>query len=145
MGMISNGRATLAPSLLAKQEREPALDNDGPPQVDSLSEILSGASHVRDGAHRLKEMVAGMTREPRAAINEIEQEIGLLKDLIAEREQMLIEAIDQHASLSKEAVHGMGVVRKALEQIRDAFNAAIRPTPILVHQAEATHPGSERA
>jgi hypothetical protein len=90
-------------------------------------------------------MVAGMTREPRAAINEIEQEIGLLKDLIAEREQMLIEAIDQHASLSKEAVHGMGVVRKALEQIRDAFNAAIRPTPILVHQAEATHPGSERA
>jgi hypothetical protein len=39
------------------------------------------------------DMVAGMTREPRAAINKIEQEIGLLRDLIAEREQMLVEAI----------------------------------------------------
>jgi hypothetical protein len=84
-------------------------------------------------------MVAGMTREPRAAINEIEREIGLLRDLIAEREQMLVEAIDRHANLSKEAVRG--VVRQALAQIRDAFNAAMRPTPILDHQAAATNPG----
>jgi hypothetical protein len=65
MGMISNGRATLAPSLLAKQEREPALDNDGPPQVDSLSEILSGASHVRDGGSSAQG--DGRWHDPRAA------------------------------------------------------------------------------
>src|SRR5215216_2844215 len=74
-------------------------------------------------------MLAGMTWEPRAAINDIEQEIGLLRDRIAEREQVLVEAIDQHANLSKEAVRGMGVVRQAVAQIRDAFNVAMRPIP----------------
>jgi Glu-tRNA(Gln) amidotransferase subunit E-like FAD-binding protein len=146
MGMMSNGRgkygSTLVPSVIAKQQREPTRDNDERPQVDNLSEILSRASHTLDGAQRLKEMLASMTREPRAAITEIEQEIGLLRDLIAEREQVLVEAIDQHANLSKEAVHGMGVVRKALAQIRDAFNAAIRPMPIVDHRA-ATNTGSD--
>ena len=80
-----------------------------------------------------------MTWEPRAAINDIEQEIGVLRDRIAEREQVLVEAIDQHANLSKEAVRGMGVVRQAVAQIRDAFNAAIRPMPILDHRPEATN------
>jgi hypothetical protein len=51
--------------------------------------------------------------------------------MIAVREQMLVEAIDQHATLSKEAVREIGVVRQALAQIRDAFNTAMRPTPIL--------------
>ena len=139
MGMISNGRAkyesTLVPSLTAKQQREPGRDNDERSQVDNLSEILTRASQTPDGTQRLKEILASMTREPRAAINEIEQEIGLLRDRIAARELMLIEAIDQHANLSKEAVRGMGVVRKALEQIRDAFNAALPPTAILDHHA----------
>jgi hypothetical protein len=147
MGMISNGRSkyesTFVPSVIGKQQRESARGNDERSQVDSLSEILTRASQIPDGAQRLKEMVAGMTREPRAAINEIEQEIGLLRNLIAEREQMLVEAIDQHANLSTEAVRGMGVVRKALAQIRDAFNAAMRPMPMLDHQAEATNPGSD--
>jgi hypothetical protein len=88
-------------------------------------------------------MLAGMTWEPRAAINDIEQEIGLLRDRIAEREQVLVEAIDQHANLSKEAVRGMGVVRQAVAQIRDAFNVAMRPIPILDDQAGATNPGSD--
>ena len=147
MGMISNGRgkyeSTFVPSVIAKQQREPTRDNDERPQVDNISEILSRASHTLDGAQRLKEMIASMTREPRAAISEIEKEIGFLRDLIAEREQVLVEAIDQHANLSKEAVHGMGVVRKALVQIRDAFNSAMRPTPILDQQAEATSPGGD--
>ena len=146
MGMISNGRAkyesTLVPSLTAKQQREPGRDNDERSQVDNFSEILTRASQTPDGTQRLKEILASMTREPRAAINEIEQEIGLLRDLIAEREQVLVEAIDQHANLSQEAVHGMGVIRKALAQIRDAFNDEMRPTPILDHQAEATNPGA---
>jgi hypothetical protein len=81
-------------------------------------------------------MVANVTREPRAAINEIEQEIGSLRDLISVREQVLIEAIDQHANLSKEAVRGMGVVGQALAQIRDAFNLAMRPTPMLNPQSD---------
>jgi uncharacterized membrane protein YccC len=90
-------------------------------------------------------MVTGMTREPRAAISEIEQEIGSLRGLIAVREQTLVEAIDQHASLSKEAVRRMGVVCQALAQIRDAFNAAMHPTPILDEQTEATsHPSNDR-
>ena len=143
MAMISNGRAALVPSVMAKQQREPARDNAARSQVDDLSQILTRASQTPDGAQRVKEMLASMTREPRAAISEIEQEIGLLRDLIAEREQVLVEAIDQHANLSQEAVRGMGVVRKALAQIRDAFNAAMRPTPILDHQAEATNPGSD--
>ena len=139
MGMISNGRAALVPSVMAKQQREPARDNAARSQVDDLSQILTRASQTPDGAQRVKEMLASMTREPRAAISEIEQEIGLLRDLIAEREQMLVEAIDQHANLSTEAVRGMGVVRKALAQIRVAFNAAIRPMPILDHQPELTN------
>jgi hypothetical protein len=90
-------------------------------------------------------MVTGMIRGPRAAINEIEQEIGSLRDLIAVREQTLAEAIDQHANLSKEAVRGMGVVCQALAEIRDAFNAAMRPTPILDQQAEVTsHPSNDQ-
>jgi hypothetical protein len=126
---------------MTDQQRELATQRefDEPSQRDSLSEILTRANQTPDGTQRLKEIVAGITREPRVAINEIEQEIGSLRDLIAVREQTLVEAIDQHAKLSKEAVHGMGVVRKALTQIRDAFNAAMRPTPVLDHQPEATH------
>jgi hypothetical protein len=126
------------------QQRELAVPREfgDRPQRDNLSEILTRASQTPDDTQRLKEMVASMTREPRAAINEIEQEIGSLRDLIAVREQTLVEAIDQHASLSKEAVRGMGVVRQALAQIRDAFNAAMRPTPILDQQAEVTSQAS---
>src|SRR5215211_5829623 len=144
MGMISNGRAALVPNVMAKPQREPARDDDARSQVDNLSEILTRASQTPDGAQRLKEMLASMTREPRAAISEIEQEIGLLRDLIAEREQMLVEAIDQHANLSKEAVRGMGVVRQALAQIRDAFNVAMRPMPILDQQLEANPESNNR-
>jgi hypothetical protein len=111
-------------------------------QRDNLPEILTRVSQTPGGTLQLKEIVAGITREPRAAINEIEQEIDSLRDLIAVREQTLVEAIDQHANLSKEAVRGMGVVRQALAQIRDAFNAAMRPTPILDEQAEATSQAS---
>jgi hypothetical protein len=56
---------------------------------------------------------------------------------------MLVEAIDEHTNLSKEAVHGLGVVRKAVGQIRDAFNAAMRPTPALTQQVEATSMASD--
>ncbi|MFL5003569.1 MAG: DUF1153 domain-containing protein [Xanthobacteraceae bacterium] len=147
MGMISNARAknetSFVPSLIAKQQREPARDADERSQVENRSEVPTRASPTPDGAQRLKEMLAGMTWEPRAAINDIEQEIGLLRDRIAEREQVLVEAIDQHANLSKEAVRGMGVVRQAVAQIRDAFNVAMRPIPILDDQAGATNPGSD--
>ena len=134
MGIVANARAksesNYVPSLIAKQQREPARDADERSQVENVSEMPTPMSQ---NPARLKEMLASMTWAPRAAINDIEQEIGLMRDLIAEREQALVEAIDQHANLSDEAVRGMGVVRKALAQIRDAFNAAMRPTPILDH------------
>jgi hypothetical protein len=128
------------------QQRELAVPREfgDRPQRDNLSEILTRASQTPDDTQRLKELVTGMTREPRAAINEIEQEIGSLRDLIALREQTLVEAIDQHANLSKEAVRAMGVVRQALAQIREAFNAAMRPTPILDPQARGDEPGEQR-
>ena len=84
------------------------------PQHDDLSRILARASQTPDDDRRLKELIAGVTQEPRAAINHIEQEIGSLREMMAMREQALLEAIDEHTKLSKEAVHGLGVVRKAL-------------------------------
>jgi hypothetical protein len=147
MRLNGNGQANYdsapMPPLTTNHHRELVQrEFDEQRQRDNLPEILTRVSQTPDDTRRLKEMVAGMTREPRAAINEIEQEIGSLRDLIAVREQTLVEAIDQHASLSKEAVRGMGVVRQALAQIRDAFNAAMRPTPILDQQAEVTSPAS---
>lgn len=62
-----------------------------------------------------------------------------MRDLIAVREQTFVEAIDQHANLSKEAVHGMGVVRQALAQIRAAFNAAMPPTPTARSASQASN------
>jgi hypothetical protein len=151
MGLIGNGRArdeaAPMPHLIFKQQSERAVSRDlnEPPQRDGLSAILTRASQTRDGTDRLKKIVAGMTQEPRAAINQIEQEIGSLRDAMAMREQVLLEAIDQHANLSEEAVRGMGVLRQALAQIRDAFNAAMHPTPILDEQTEATsHPSNDR-
>jgi uncharacterized membrane protein YccC len=148
MGLMGNGRTTYdstsIPRLMTTQERERTAQRElnERPQRDNLSEILTRASQTPDGVQRLKETVASITREPRTAINEIEQEIASLRDLIAVREQLLVEAIDQHANLSKEAVRGMGVVRQALAQIRDAFNAAMRPTPTLDKQAEGAGPAS---
>jgi hypothetical protein len=145
MGMIANGRAkhepTFVPSLIVKHEREPAREADERTQVESLAEIPTRTN--QDVVQRLKEMLVGLTSEPRAAINDIEKEVGLMRDRIAEREQVLVDAIDQHANLSREAVHGMEVVRKALAQIRDAFNAAMRPMAILDQPAEATPIGSD--
>jgi hypothetical protein len=145
MALLGNGRAKYEPDPLRVVSRPPRelgfpLDVDGRPPRDNLSDILNRASNATDGSQRLKEIITGITQEPRAAMNQIEQEIGSLRDMIAVREQMLAEAIDQHATLSKEAVHGLGVVRKAVGQIRDAFNAAMRPTPLLDvdQQAEAT-------
>jgi hypothetical protein len=145
MGMIARAKneSTFVPSLIAKQQREPARDADERSQVENLPEIPTRTNQGPDAAQRIKEMLASMAWEPRAAINDIEQEIGSLRDRIAEREQVLVEAIDQHANLSKEAVRGMGVVRKAVAQIRDAFNVAMAPTPILDHQAGATNSGSD--
>jgi hypothetical protein len=149
MGIISNARTksdgTFVPSLVTKQRREPAHDADGHSLAENPVEIPARTSLAPDAAQRLKELLASITWEPRAAINDIEQEIGLLRDRIAEREQVLVEAIDQHASLSSEAVHGMGVVRKAVAQIRDAFNVAAHPMPLLDQQAEATSPGEDGA
>jgi len=113
MGLIGNGRAK----------------SESTPLPHSVSGILTRASQTLDGPQQLKELIAAVTLEPRAAINRIEQEIGWLRELLADREQTLVEAIDQHANLSKEAVRGMGVVQKALSQIGDAFNAAMRPIP----------------
>jgi len=141
MGMMLIGRGKhdlpFAPTV-ADQQPEPARDADERPQVAKLSEISSRASHAVEGTQRLKEIISGIAKEPRAAINEIEDEIGLLRALIAEREQTLIEAVEQHANLSKEAVHGIGVVRRALSQIRDAFNATIRPMPGTDVEVETT-------
>jgi hypothetical protein len=151
MGMIANGRAkadlAFTPSIVAKHQRETVADDDERPQIEKFPEIAPRTSQASDVIQRLKEMLVSLTREPRGAINEIEQEIGLLKDRIAEREQVLVEAIDQHANLSKEAVHGMAVVRKALAQIRDAFNAAMAPVTVFDDQAEVTTPagGNGRA
>lgn len=145
MGLMGNGRgkydSTSMSRVISKQQRElpEQRDLDERPQRDNLSEILTRASQAPDSIQRLKEMVANVTREPRAAINEIEQEIGSLRDLISVREQVLVEAIDEHANLSKETVRGMGVVRQALAQIRDAFNSAMRPTPLLDQQSGATN------
>jgi hypothetical protein len=145
MGMIARAKneSTFVPSLIAKQQREPAREADERSQVESLPEIPTRTSQSPDAVQRLKELLASMTWEPRAAINDIEQEIGSLRDRIAEREQVLVEAIDQHASLSKEAVRGMGMVRKAVAQIRDAFNVAMAPTPVLDRQPGATNSASD--
>ena len=126
MGLMENGRAKYDPTPVPRL-REIGLQREF--EERSSRKDLVDAREGTEGTKRLKEMVEGMTREPRAAIDAIEREIGSLRDLIAEREQMLVEAIDQHANLSTEAVRGMDVVRKALAQIRDAFNAAIRPMP----------------
>ena|SRR5215216_5467918 len=107
----------------------PPAKSGSTPLPHNLSEILARASQTLDGPEQLKELIAAVTLEPRAAIDRIEQEIGWLRELLANREQTLLEEIDQHANLSKEAVHGMGVVQKALSQIGDAFNAAMRPIP----------------
>ena len=136
----ANGSAPMPP-LITDQQRELAVERefDERPQRDSLSDIVTRANQTPDGTQRLKEIVAGITREPRAAIKEIEQEIASLRDLIAVREQTLVEAIDQHANLSKEAVHGMGVVRQALAQIRTAFKAAMPPTPAARSASQASN------
>jgi hypothetical protein len=150
MRLNGNGQAKYdsapMPPLTTNHQRELVQrEFDEQRQRDNLPEILTRVSQTPDGTQRLKEIVAGITREPRAAINEIEHEIDSLRDLIAVREQTLVEAIDQHANLSKEAVRGMGVVRQALAQIRDAFNAAMRPTPILDQQPEVTsHASNDR-
>jgi hypothetical protein len=148
MRLNGDGRAKYdsapMPPLTTNHQREPVQrEFDEQRQRDNLPEILTRVSQTPDGTLRLKEIVAGITREPRAAINEIEQEIDSLRDLIAVREQTLVEAIDQHANLSKEAVRGMGVVRQALAQIRDAFNAAMCPTPTARSASQANN--GERA
>ena len=147
MDITGNGRLRdeePMPRSTAKLQPEAALR--GPeegPRRDDFSQILARASQTPDDPRRLKEIIAGITQEPRAAINQIEQEIGSLRDKLAMREQMLFEAIDDHANLSKEAVHGLGVVRKALGQIRDAFNAAMRPAPAIHQQVEGTSVASD--
>jgi hypothetical protein len=143
MGLMGNGRAKHEPPpmprLVPKPLGEATLprDFDELPQRDALSDILARAE-IPGGADRLKEIVAEMIQEPRGAIKHIEEEIGSLRDMLSVREQMLVEAIEEHATLSKEAVRGMGVVRNALAQIRNAFNVAMRPTPVLDQQLEAT-------
>jgi hypothetical protein len=147
MALLGNGRAKHEPEplprLVTKQrELAPPPDLDGRPR-DHLSEILARAGQTADGSQRLKEILTGMTQDPRAAINQIEQEIASLRDMLSARELALAEAIDEHGKLSKEAVHGLGVVRKAVGQIRDAFAAAIRSTPLPDQQAEATSPAPD--
>jgi len=149
MGIIGNGRlrneAEPMPLLTAQHQREPGQrEAEEWPLRDDLSHILARASQSPDHSQRLKEILAGITQEPRAAINQIEQEITSLRDMMAWREQMLVEAIDEHTNLSKEAVHGLGVVRKALGQIRDAFKAASRPTPTIDRELDASSAGSDR-
>ena len=145
MGLNGNGRAEYGsvamPPMLTHQTREPAEQRELAPRPhrDNLSEILARASKSPDGTQQLKEIVAGITLEPRAAIEEIEQEIASLRGQIAVREQTLVEAIGQHANLSKEAVRGMGVVRQALAQIRDAFDAAMPPTPTARSASQASN------
>jgi archaellum component FlaC len=138
MGIIGNGRlrqeAEPMPPSPTDQQREAELrEPEGRSPRNDLSGILARVSQTPDDTGRLKETIGGITQEPRAAINQIEQEISSLRDLMALREQMLLEAIDEHTNLSKEAVHGLGVVRKALGQIRDAFDATMRQIPAL-HQ-----------
>jgi hypothetical protein len=144
MAMNGNGQANGSasiPPVMTNQQPELAIRHefDERPQRDKLSDILTRASQTPGSTQQLKEIVASITREPRAAINEIEQEIASLRDLIAVREQTLVEAIDQHANLSKEAVHGMGVVRQALAQIRTAFKAAMPPTPAARSASQASN------
>jgi hypothetical protein len=144
MAMNGNGQANGSasmPPVMTNQQPELAIRHefDERPQRDKLSDILTRASQTPGSTQQIKEIVASITREPRAAINEIEQEIASLRDLIAVREQTLVEAIDQHANLSKEAVHGMGVVRQALAQIRAAFKAAMPPTPAARSASQASN------
>jgi hypothetical protein len=110
----------------------------------AVSNIGPRAPRAPDGTQQVKDMVAALTREPRAAIEGIEREIGALRDMLTVREQVLVEAIEQHAALSSEAVHGMGVVRQAIEQIRDAFHHAMRPMPMLEPPAKGSDaPGGD--
>jgi hypothetical protein len=133
MVSVGNGQfrheSEAVPPVAIKHDGElEALERHESPQREDLSHILARASQDPHDHRRLKELIAGLTQEPRAAINHIEQEIGSLRDMMAVREQVLFEAIDEHSKLSKEAVHGLGVVRKALGQIRDAFKAAREST-----------------
>jgi hypothetical protein len=134
MGTIGNGRISHEAepvSIVTAEHEASAAEPQESTRHDELSRILARASQsslderpLND--RQLKEMVAAITQEPRAAINQIEQEIGSLREMMAAREQMLIDAVTEHSRLSEEAVHGLGVVRKALGQIRDAFKAATR-------------------
>jgi hypothetical protein len=132
MRSIGNGRVNHEPEpmpIMTAEHESSAAEPQESSRLDELSRILARASQSAPDDHQLddgqlKEMVAAITQEPRAAINQIEEEIGSLREMMAARERMLIEAIADHSRLSKEAVHGLGVVRKALGQIRDAFKAA---------------------
>jgi Mg2+ and Co2+ transporter CorA len=138
MGWIGNGRLRAEAETLPHFDTQPHHEAVARDQEERLrrEDLLHLSQPESQDDARLKEIIASITQEPRAAINQIEQEIGSLRDMITVREQMLVEAIDEHRNLSKEAVRGLGAVRKALGQIRDAFNAAMRPTPILDQQVE---------
>lgn len=123
-GQFRHEKQPVPPVAIKHDDELEAFERHGSPQREDLSHILARASQDPDDDRRLKELIAGLTQEPRAAINQIEQEIGSLREMMATREQALFEAIDEHKKLSKQAVHGLGVVRKALGQIRDAFRAA---------------------
>ena len=129
MGIVGNGRVNqeAEPVAIVTAEHEPnVVETQESTRRDELSRILARTSQSPFDDRQLKEMLAAITREPRAAIHQIEQEIGSLREMMAARERMLVEAIADHSRLSKEAVHGLDVVRKALGQIRDAFKAATR-------------------
>ena len=144
MGLMGNGRAKYDATPVPRL-REIGLQRELDERSSPKNLLDGGGSQVPDETKRLKEILAGTTREPRAAIDEIEREISSLRDLINSREQMLVDAIDQHAHLSREAVHGMTLLRQALGQIRDAFNAAMHFPPMPNQRSERARSNNQPA
>jgi hypothetical protein len=67
----ANGLAPMPPVMTDRQRELGAQHGfDARPQRDSLSDILTQANRPPDGTQQLKEIVAGITREPRAAIKD---------------------------------------------------------------------------
>ena len=87
MGLMENGRAKYDPTPVPRL-REIGLQREF--EERSSPKNLEDAREGTEGTKRLKEMVEGMTREPRAAIDAIEREIGSLRDLIPSASRCLL-------------------------------------------------------
>lgn len=127
-------RAVSDPSAYAPRNLDEARGN--------LSAILARAEEAtEDGAQRLREIVIATSQGPRAAANGLQGDVESVLAMIAQREKLLLEAIDEHVSLCQQAAAGITIMQRAAEQIAQSYSAAMHPKPV----NPETAPAEERA